>query len=203
MKKKILILLVMIVFSVSATFSREYHVTVNGSDSNDGSAAKPFKTINFAAQIAQPGDILTVHAGTYREWINPARGGENDSKRIIYQAAAGDIVEIKGSEVITGWVKEKNGVWKVTIPDAFFGKYNPYQDIIYGDWFTDNGRIHHTGEVFLNGKSLYEKEVLDKVINPQPFEGTKDKEGSIYTWYCEKQCRQNNYMGKFSQIQSK
>ena len=54
--------------------AREYHVAVNGSDKNDGSAATPFKTINFAAQLAQPGDVITVHAGTYREWINPAQG---------------------------------------------------------------------------------------------------------------------------------
>ena len=72
-------------------------------------AATPFKTINYAAQLAQPGDVITVHAGTYREWINPARGGESDAKRIVYQAAPGEEVFIKGSEVITGWKKEKGG----------------------------------------------------------------------------------------------
>ena len=81
------------------------------------------------------------------------------AKRIVYQAASGEEVFIKGSEVITGWKKRrKEGVWKVTIPNTFFGSYNPYQDSIYGDWFGNKGRIHHTGEVFLNGKSLYEKE---------------------------------------------
>lgn len=154
-------LLVLLVLTTSLAYSKEYHVSVNGSNNNDGSASKPFKTINFAAQLAQPGDAITVHAGTYREWINPARGGESDTKRIVYRAAAGENVEIKGSEVITGWKKEKDGVWKVTIPDSFFGDYNPYQDSIYGDWFTNFGRIHHTGEVFLNGKSLYEKETIE------------------------------------------
>ena len=47
------------------------------------------------------------------------------------------------------------------------------------------GREHHTGEVFLNNKSLYEKETLDKVLNSVPHENSKDKEGSTYTWYCE------------------
>ena len=61
----------------------------------------------------------------------------------------------------------------------------PYQDSIYGDWFSNYGRIHHTGEVFLNGKSLYEKEKLEKVITPVPYERTLDTEGSTYTWYCE------------------
>ena len=36
--------------------------------------------------------------GTYRERINPARGGESDEKRIVYRAAPGEKVEIKGSE---------------------------------------------------------------------------------------------------------
>jgi hypothetical protein len=178
------LLVLMVLVSVQGN-AREYHVAINGSDKNDGSAANPLKTINFAAQIAQPGDIITVHSGTYREWINPAMGGESDARRIIYQAAPGEEVFIKGSEVISGWKKEKESVWKVVIPNSLFGSYNPYKDSIYGDWFSDNGRIHHTGEVFLNGKSLYEKEKIEKVINPLPFEGTKDKAGSTFTWYCE------------------
>jgi hypothetical protein len=187
MKKLAYNLLILLVLTPSVAYPGEYHVAVNGSNDNDGSASKPFKTINFAAQLAQPGDVITVHAGTYREWINPARGGESDSKRIVYRAAAGDKVEIKGSEIVTGWKKEKGkeGVWKVTIPDSFFGSYNPYRDSIYGDWFTSYGRIHHTGEVFLNGKSLYEKEKLEKVFNPVPFYNSRYKEGSTYTWYCE------------------
>jgi hypothetical protein len=187
MKKSTFTLFILLILVSSTLSAREYHVAVTGNDKNDGSSATPFKTINYAAQLAQPGDVITVHAGTYREWINPARGGESDAKRIVYQAASGEEVFIKGSEVITGWMKEKNqqGVWKVIIPNVFFGSYNPYQDSIYGDWFSDHGRVHHTGEVFLNGKSLYEKEKLEKVYNSLPFEGTKDLDGSTYTWYCE------------------
>jgi len=185
MKKIAFCLYILFLLTTTIANAREYHVSVNGSNNNDGSFTKPFKTINHAAQIAQPGDVITVHAGIYREWINPARGGESDNKRIVYQAAAGEKVEIKGSELIKGWKREKDGVWKVIIPNSFFGDYNPYQDSINGDWFTDYGRIHHTGEVFLNGKSLYEKVQLEEVFNPVPFERTKDKEGSTYTWYCE------------------
>lgn len=168
-----------------ASSAKEYSVSVNGNDQNEGSASKPFRTINYAAQIAVAGDRITVQAGTYRERIDPARGGESDTKRIIYKAALGEKVEIKGSEVITGWKKEKNGTWKVTVPNSLFGEYNPYKDSVTGDWFSRNGRIHHTGEVFLNGKSLYEKETLDLVINPVANTNIKDPEGSTYTWYCE------------------
>jgi hypothetical protein len=177
--------LILVSFITLSLNAREYHVSVKGDDNADGSASLPFRTINHAARIAGPGDVITVHEGTYREWINPARGGDDETSRIVYQAAPGEDVFIKGSEVITGWKKEKNGVWRVTVPDSFFGSYNPYRDSIYGDWFNGNGRVHHTGEVFLNGKSLYEKEKIEKVFDPEPFADTKDREGSTYTWYCE------------------
>lgn len=165
--------------------AKEYHVSVNGNDKNAGSAHQPFKTINRAVEFAFPGDTITVHAGVYRELVNPIRGGESNSKRIVYRAAPNEMVEIKGSEIITGWKKVKNGVWKVTLPDSFFGRYNPYRDSIYGDWFYGLGRIHHTGEVFLNNKSLFEKETIDKVFNPVANTKIDDPEGSTYTWYCE------------------
>jgi hypothetical protein len=183
--KKLIFLLILSVFNSALIYAREYHVSVNGNDANNGSASNPFRTISAAVRVAFPGDTITVHAGTYREWINPVRGGENDSRRIVYRAAPGEKAEIKGSEIITGWRKEKNGVWKAVIPNSLFGDYNPYQDSVYGDWFNRMGRKHHTGEVFLNGKSFYEKETLDKVFNPVPDTKIKDREGSVYTWYCE------------------
>ena len=184
----------------SGIFAREYHVSFKGNDANDGSRAKPFKTINRAARLANPGDAITVHEGIYREWINPARGGIDNSNRITYQAAVGEKAEIKGSEVIKGWKKEKEGVWKVTIPNSFFGDYNPYKDSIFGDWFSRYGRIHHTGEVFLNGKSLYEKEKVEKVFNPVPNRSIRDSIGSTYTWYCESDESNTTIIANFHQF---
>lgn len=184
MKKKQLLFTLFLLFCV-AIQAKEYHVSVKGNDANDGTEKAPFRTIGKATEYAFPGDIITVHAGTYREWVNPPRGGLCDEKRIVYRAAPGEKVEIKGSERITNWTKEKNGVWKVTIPNSFFGDYNPYIDLIYGDWFEDMGRKHHTGEVFLNNKSLYEKVTIDEVFTPKVHELSKDKDGSLYTWYCE------------------
>ena len=177
--------LALIILSGIQVFAKEYHVAPDGNNSNDGSRKNPFQTISKATKHAFPGDTITVHEGTYREWINPLRGGENDSNRITYRAAKGEKVEIKGSEIIKGWEKVQGSVWKVSIENSFFGDYNPYIDSIYGDWFYRMGRVHHTGEVFLNGKSLYEKETLEKVHKPEGNPKTNDTEGSKYTWYCE------------------
>src|SRR5437762_9237466 len=97
----------------------EYHVAINGSSQNDGSSSAPFSTISAAAQAAQPGDVVVVHAGVYRERVNPPRGGRSDAERIVYQAAPGERVEIKGSEIVTGWTRLSGDTWTVRLPNSF------------------------------------------------------------------------------------
>jgi hypothetical protein len=183
MKKIQLLLISLIVtFTLSA---KEFHVAKTGNDKNQGSADAPFLSIQAAANMAQPGDVITVHEGVYREWIKPPRGGESDSKRIVYQAANGEKVVIKGSEVITGWKKITGNVWSVAIPNTFFGDYNPYTDKIHGDWFNDLGRVHHTGDVYLNGNSLWESALMETVLNPPKGEISIGGPPSPIFWFCE------------------
>lgn len=101
----------------AASASQQYHVSVQGNDANDGSKPSPLRTISAAAVRAQPGDVITVHEGVYRERINPPRGGESDTQRIVYQAAPGEKVVITGSEVVKDWVKVQDDTWKVTLPN--------------------------------------------------------------------------------------
>lgn len=174
-------LLLLAVFTLAE--GAEYHVAINGNDANDGSAGKPLRTIMAAARLAQPGDTITVHAGTYRERVTPPRGGASETKRITYQAAPGEVVEIKGSEVARGWKPYRGDVWQLTLPKSYFQGYNPYTELIEGDWFNDNGRPHHTGEVYINGKALLEAASLERVLDPQPFPQARDREGSTWVWY--------------------
>ena len=151
---------------LAASHGRRVPCRPSGNDANPGTQAAPLRTIQRAADLAQPGDVITVHEGVYRERINPPRGGESDAKRIVYQAAPGEKVEIKGSEVVKNWVKVQDDVWKVTLPNSFFGGFNPYSDLIRGDWFDPKGREHHTGAVYLNGDWLTEAAKLDEVLKP-------------------------------------
>ncbi len=114
------------VLRVPDASAREIHVAKTGNDSHAGSPESPYLTIGKAATVAQPGDTVTVHAGTYREWVKPLRGGRDENSRITYRAAAGEEVLIKGSEQITSWVQQGDGVWMVELPNRFFGDYNPY-----------------------------------------------------------------------------
>lgn len=153
-----------------------YHVSVDGDDGNDGSSQAPFRTISAAARVAQPGDVITIHEGTYRERVDPPRGGMSDEERIIYRAADGASVEIKGSEIVDRWEQVEGDVWKATLSNSFFGEYNPYDDLVRGDWFDDRGRDHHTGEVYLNGNSLTEAVSLEVLT---------DGESDSPLWYSE------------------
>jgi alpha-N-arabinofuranosidase len=143
-----------------------FHVAPGGNDAAAGAASAPFRTIQHAADVARPGDVITVHEGVYRERVNPPRGGKSNRKRIVYQAAPGERVEIKGSEVVTHWVKTQEDVWQVKLPNAFFGSFNPYSDLIHGDWFSPKGRKHHTGAVYLDGEWLTEAAQRDDVLQP-------------------------------------
>lgn len=175
----------MLALGILTGYSREYHVSINGSDDADGSDQHPFKTITAANRMARAGDTVTVHAGTYREWVDPLFGGTSDLNRILYRSAVGEKAVIKGSEEIKGWQKVNKHVWKIILNNTLFGDYNPYREIVKGDWFLDYGRVHHTGEVYMNGKSFYEIDSLEKVLNPHPLKGAQDQQGSLYQWYCK------------------
>ncbi|RFB94562.1 RTX toxin [Rhizobium leguminosarum bv. trifolii] len=71
-----------------------YYVATTGSDSGNGSASSPFRTISDAmASNLKPGDEVVVKAGTYNESINIDKDG----------SAAGDITlrsEVPGAALI-------------------------------------------------------------------------------------------------------
>ncbi len=137
---------------------REFHVSKLGSDKNDGSLESPFLTISKAAKIAEETDTIIVHEGTYRERVSPANSGRSDLHRIVYTAAEGERVVIKGSEIITEWVLFKDDIYLAKIDNSLFGDYNPYTQTVSGDWciFPIDPMVH-TGQVYLNGKAMSEK----------------------------------------------
>lgn len=104
------------------------HVTA--ADNNPGTAAAPFLTINRAAQLASPGDIIEIHPGVYRERVAPLRGGEPDAP-ITYRAAVPGSVVVKGSDVwLPAWTPLPGtpGLYHAPLDLALFANWRPGRD---------------------------------------------------------------------------
>jgi alpha-N-arabinofuranosidase len=157
------------ILTSSSAEAREIIVAKTGLDTNSGDAAHPFLTIQHAANSAYPGDTITVRAGVYRERVDPPRGGTAETQRIIYRAARGEDVRIVGSEhVLEQWAQE-GSLWRVVLPESFFGSFNPFANLVRNPHFVggDNndgwgwlryGRWAHLGDVYINGEGLTEQE---------------------------------------------
>ena len=165
------------------TFSKTYYVdntAPNADDTGPGDRARPFRTINRAAQLLQPGERVVIAAGTYRECVRPARGGTGPTQMISYEAAPGAKVIIKGSEILRdGWRQETVAaapgggaevtVWRHELPGALFpDNYNPFAlASLMGSWGWLDTRIvdigpyvRRRGLVFMDGMPLEPMEQL-------------------------------------------
>jgi len=135
------------------------------SDENTGTPEKPFATISRAAALAEAGDTVRVHGGTYRERVAPARGGRA-GRPIVYAAAPGEHVVIKGSEL---WRPE----WQRQVADKpiytarldaalFVGlRMNPYRTLLKQ---APGGRTLTLGQLFVNGAPLTEVGDADELL---------------------------------------
>jgi Right handed beta helix region/Protein of unknown function (DUF1565) len=179
------------------TFSKTYYVDNNSSSADDngpGTRSRPFRTINKAAQLLQPGERVVIGSGTYRECVRPARGGTDSAHMISYEAAPGAKVFIKGSEILKGgWQhesipvglrfgrarpgnrEEEVSAWWHDLTGAMFpDAYQPFAlASVAGNWewldpkTVDMGPyFRRRGLVFVDGKPLEPVEQLRELSSP-------------------------------------
>ena len=163
--------------------SNVYYVDGSVANTGDGTELRPFKTISEAAKIAIAGDEVVVLPGIYREYVDPQNAGREDA-RITYTSKDALQAVITGAEIVKDWTEIEPKVWMTKVDNKIFGDYNPYTTLVYGDWFDANFTAH-TGDVFLNGKSMYEVTDLEGVKNPKINDSSWDKDFTVYTWYAE------------------
>ncbi len=183
-------------------------IYVDGSAVRSGNGSKeyPFQTISEAAKIAVPGDEVMVAPGLYREYVDPVNAGTPEA-RIVYRSIEKGAAIISGAEQVKNWKPYGENVWTARIPNGLFGAYNPYTTLVRGDWFIAT-YIAHTGEVYLNGKSMYEVTELDKVVHPVVYKKSWDPDFTIYTWYTEQDEATNetvlyaNFQGKDPNVEN-
>lgn len=161
-----------------------YYVNAQVKRSGDGTQAHPFKFISEAANLAKAGDEVLVYPGIYRESVNPKYAGTAD-KPIIYRSVECKKAVITGAERISSWECVDENVWVARIANGMFGDYNPYTTEIFGDWYF--GKNTHTGEVYLNGKSMYEVPTLGEVLHPEVSKQSWDQAFSVYKWFTKQE----------------
>jgi nitrous oxidase accessory protein NosD len=88
-------------------FTREWVVSSSGSDTGDGSASKPFRSISKAISVAGPGEGIRVLAGTYSERLvigeNAKAGSEGapitiqgeGKPRLVPGAGGGGVIQFR------------------------------------------------------------------------------------------------------------
>jgi hypothetical protein len=70
-----------------------YYVALNGSDSNPGTEARPFGSINHGVRALRPGDTLLVRGGLYAEELrNTIPSGESWQRPVTLKAYPGEEV---------------------------------------------------------------------------------------------------------------
>lgn len=100
---------------IPSAWSATYYVANSGNDASSGTTlSSPFKTVQKAMNVAVGGDTVYVRGGTYREEVSVTRGGGSAGKYVNLFAYNNEVPVIKGSELVTGWVKHSGNIWKKT-----------------------------------------------------------------------------------------
>jgi hypothetical protein len=162
-------------------------VDINASENGNGSQEFPFKYIQQAADIAQPGGLCQVMPGEYHEEVHPQYSGTSD-KPIIYASAEQNRAIITGADRVTGWQHVAGPVWQLKLPNAEFGDYNPYNVLV-------DQTFNHAGEIFLNNKAMYEVDQLAKVETPSENKLSRDRKFTllylVYRTVASRRCNGN------------
>jgi Protein of unknown function (DUF1565) len=138
----------------------QHHPLAN--DDCDGTKEFPFKTIDRATKLAEPGDTVLVREGVYRERVAPAQGGEAE-RPIVYMTAPGETVVIKGSDVWQPeWrsVPEHPHIYRGQLDSKLFSGVNPYWIALKASPIAGMT----LGQVFVDGKPFLEVGDQDNLL---------------------------------------
>lgn len=158
------------------------HVAPSGFDHASGLADAPLATITAGCNRARPGDTVLVHAGVYREWVDPPRGGWDDHHRVTIAAAPGEHVVISGAEPLDAWQSIGDGLWTRDVPDTWFRGTTTLRTELFGDWFWHKHQPQHLGELFIDGVPMIEVADKTAVRAREPWPDAADPTCTRLAW---------------------
>ena len=161
--------------TAAASYSQTYHVAQGdpqAGDENPGTAERPWRTIGKAAAALLPGERVIVHRGVYREWVRPERGGAGPDEMIWYEAAPGEDVQIKGSELWSpGW-QATDSAWRTALDPKLFPGENPFALENFpvqpsAEWKRFPSMALRRGQLFLDGKPLMQVAKREELVQAE------------------------------------
>ena len=160
-----------------------YYVDAQAWKDGDGSKGRPFKHIQDAAAIARAGDEILVAPGIYREHVFPVHGG-TEKAPIAYRSLEPRGARITGAEELKNWTLYQGETWTARVPNSLFGAWNPYKEMVCGDWYFAP-TLRHTGSVFINDLMMYETTSLQDCLEAKADPAAWNQEDAKWTWYTE------------------
>ncbi len=93
--------------------ARTLYVATTGNDANPGTnPAAPLRTVQHAADISQPGDLISIQPGVYRESVSVTTSG-TAAQPIVYRGVTGAILDGADAAIAAGvsWTAAGGGVY--------------------------------------------------------------------------------------------
>ena len=87
-------------FGASAASATTYYVATNGADTNAGTLALPWRTIQHAANTLAPGDTALVRGGIYNEDITVNVSGSAAGGYVTFQNYPGETAVVDGTGLV-------------------------------------------------------------------------------------------------------
>ena len=118
----------------------DLYISSSGSDTNPGTHEAPFRTIQKAADLAEPGDTVWIGPGVYRETIRPANSGTSEAP-ITYRSWS----SFEGEQAILTGTDKVDGAWTQV------NSSNVYWTPWIGEYRSE---VDQSDQVFANGQML-------------------------------------------------
>jgi hypothetical protein len=112
----ILIIAAVLMLNATTTLAADYYVATGGNDSNPGTLASPWATIQHAADTVSDGDTVYIRGGKYHEVVTIDSLNGSPGSPITFMNYNSEDVIISGTLPVTGpWSVHSGSIYKTTI----------------------------------------------------------------------------------------
>ncbi|MBF0198636.1 MAG: DUF5123 domain-containing protein [Planctomycetes bacterium] len=144
MKFSSYLLAIFVLMNLAACSPNIYHISTDGQDGSRGNASAPWQTFAYALEHAEPGSIIKVHGGVYKQKIELWKEVGDGKVDLIFQAIDGERPVIDGSDFV---LEETSALVTLSNVESFVLEGFEIRN------FSSNVQNATAMGIFINGKS--------------------------------------------------